>query len=246
MKSRDIRVFVKWLDNEMLDLVYPLRCPICDRVADKKNNICPECQRKIQWIQEPVCKKCGKPLSDRRREFCPDCEGKKHFFEQGKALWVYEEAVTKSMYRFKYQNKREYGRVYAQEMAKRYGAWIKKRNIQAIVPVPLHKKKKQKRGYNQAEILAEELGRILDIPVYANLLIRVKNTKPQKALNLSERKNNLKKAFKTTKSSVQLQYILIVDDIYTTGSTLDAAAFALLEAGALGVYTCCVSMGRGC
>ena len=111
--------------------------------------------------------------------------------------------------------------------------------------MPLHKNRKRKRGYNQAEIIAEELGKILGLPVYTELLTRVRDTMPQKMLNQTERKNNLKKAFKTTKSSVQLQYILIVDDIYTTGSTLDAAAAALIEAGSKGVYTCCVSMGRG-
>lgn len=246
MKKQILWEKIKWLDNGLLDLIYPRRCPICDRITGEKYRICPECRKKIRWIEEPACMKCGKPLSDGRREFCPDCEQKKHHFIQGKTLWVYEKNVTESMYRFKYQNKREYGSVYAAELAEKYGDWIRKQKIQAIIPVPLHKKRRRKRGYNQAEILAKELGRILDIPVHTDLLVRVRNTKPQKELNAAERKNNLKKAFKTTKSSVQLQYILIVDDIYTTGSTLDAAAAALAEAGVSEVYTCCVSMGRGC
>ncbi len=246
MKKIEIWEKLWWLDRQILDLVYPPRCPFCDQVTDAEERICPECKKKLHPVQEPVCMKCGKPLSDSRREFCWDCGRKKHYFSQGKALWVYEKAVTESIYRFKYRNRREYGRVYAAEMADRYGAWIKSHRIQAVVPIPLHKKRRQKRGYNQAEILAKELGRILDIPVYTDLLVRVRNTKPQKTLNDAERKNNLKKAFKTTKSSVQLQYILVVDDIYTTGSTLDAAAMALSEAGVLEAYTCCVSIGRGC
>lgn len=172
-----------------------------------------------------------------------DCGRKKHAFLQGKALWVYEEGIRESIYRFKYRDRREYAGVYASELAVRYGGWIKRQGIQAIVPVPLHKKRKRKRGYNQAELLAKELGRLLEIPVDTGLLVRVRDTKPQKTLNDIERKNNLKEAFKTTQNIVQLNYILVVDDIYTTGSTLDAAAKALTDAGAKGVYTCCISIG---
>lgn len=245
INKEKIYAALEQLDRKLLNLLYPLRCPICDEVAEVRTLICPECQKKIHQVMEPVCKKCGKPLADERREFCFDCQRKKHGFDQGKALWIYEKEVRESIYRFKYQNKREYGMVYGREMAKKYGTWIKSRGIQAIVPIPLHKKRKQKRGFNQAEILAKELGRCLGIPVRTDLLVRVMDTKPQKILNDTERKNNLKKAFKTTKSVVQLKYILIVDDIYTTGSTLDAAAAVLKESGVWEVYTCCISIGRG-
>ena len=187
--------------------------------------------------------KCGKPLAGEREEYCMDCRRKKRAFLQGKALWIYEEGIRESIYRFKYRDRREYAGVYASELAVRYGGWIKRQGIQAIVPVPLHKKRKRKRGYNQAELLAKELGRLLEIPVDTGLLVRVRDTKPQKTLNDIERKNNLKEAFKTTQNIVQLNYILVVDDIYTTGSTLDAAAKALTDASAKGVYTCCISIG---
>ena len=187
--------------------------------------------------------KCGKPLMDARREYCRDCGKKSHAFTQGKAVFLYEKETKAALYRFKYQNKREYADVFAKEMAKRYGDWIKQKRIQAIVPVPLHKRRRKKRGFNQAEVLAKELGRELGIPVLTNLLIRVRDTRPQKELNEAERKNNLKRAFKISGSIVQLNYILLLDDIYTTGSTLDAAAAALLAAGAREVYACCVGIG---
>lgn len=188
--------------------------------------------------------KCGKPVLNPRKEYCRDCEKRERSFTQGKALWVYEKEVRESLYRFKYQNRREYGRVYAREAVGRYGMWIKSRKIEAIVPVPLHKNKKKKRGFNQAEVFAKELGEILDIPVHTTLLIRSRDTKPQKTLNDTERKNNMKRAFKTTENIVQLKYILLVDDIYTTGSTLHAAAAVLKEAGAMEVYAFCVSIGK--
>lgn len=235
---------LEW-DKKVLDLLYPLRCPFCDRVTVTNERICTECRKKLSRIKEPVCKKCGKPLDNVQREYCMDCQKSSHVFAQGKALWKYEKQVRESIYRFKYQNRREYAAAYAEELTKAYADWIRRRGIECIVPIPLHKKRRKIRGYNQAELLAKELGRNLGIPVSTNLLVRVKDTQPQKLLNVSERKNNMKKAFKTTENIVQLKYILLVDDIYTTGSTLDAAAFSLLEAGVKKVYACCISIGKG-
>lgn len=233
----------KKLDGWIMALLYPPRCPLCDEVAAEGFPICPGCRKNIRVVREPVCKKCGKPLSHSRKEFCLDCMDGKHSFTQGKALWVYEEHVKESVYRFKYQGRRDYGKVYAQEMAETYGAWIRARHIQVIAPIPLYPGKKKRRGFNQAEEVARELGRILDIPVRKNLLVRIRDTRPQKELNLAERKNNLKKSFKTTENVVQLEYILIIDDIFTTGSTMDAASLVLKGAGAGKIYFCCIGIG---
>lgn len=229
-------------DRRILEFLYPPRCPVCDTVVLPQRRICPECREKLRPASGATCFKCGKPLANGRREFCADCMKKKRFFIQGRALWVYEKEVKKSLYRFKYQNKREYGTAYAEETAKKDGAWIKSKGIQAIVPVPLHKKKRKKRGYNQAEIFAEELGILLDIPVRADLLTRVRDTRPQKTLNDSQRKQNLRHAFLARKGEAPTR-VLLVDDIFTTGSTLNAAAGALLEAGIKEVYTYCVGIG---
>ncbi len=242
-RTEKLRRIIRRVDRAVLDFLFPPRCPFCDRVVLPEEGVCPACRKKLRPVKEPVCMKCGKPLSDQRKEYCADCVKQSRSFAQGKALWIYKEEVKTSIYRFKYQNKREYGKTYAAEMAKRYGGWIRSKKIQAIVPVPLHKNRRKQRGYNQAEVLAKELGEILNLPVRADLLERVRDTSPQKTLNNRERKNNLKKAFKTTENIVQLKYILAVDDIYTTGSTLHAVAEALLEAGAKEVYACCVGIG---
>ena len=207
--------------------------------------ICPECSAKIERIQEPLCKKCGKPLDDEKRELCTDCKKKKHEFEQGKAVFVYSGGIRESLYRFKYSNRREYADFYGEEALHRYEKWILNKKIQVIVPIPLHKKRQRVRGYNQAELFARVIGARLGIPVCADLMIREKNTVPQKELNEAERKNNLKNAFKITKNIVHLFYILLVDDIYTTGSTIDADALALKKAGGTHIYFICVSSGRG-
>lgn len=234
----------------MLHMLYPKRCPICDRVLytaflSQEYPICERCRGRLEYAAEPVCKKCGKPLTDERVEFCRDCIRHEHSFVQGKALWVYRGCVKESIYRLKYGNRREYGIAYAQELVKHYEKWIRRKGIQVIIPIPLHKRRRRQRGYNQAEIIAREMGRILDIPVCSGILLRCVHTRPQKELNDKERKNNLKKAFKITENNVQLNHILLVDDIYTTGSTMDGAAEALHAAGASEIYAVSVSIGRG-
>ncbi len=113
------------------------------------------------------------------------------------------------------------------------------------MPIPLHRKRMRQRGYNQAELIARELGRLLEIPVRPRLLVRCVNTRPQKELNDKERKNNLKKAFKIGENGVQLECVLLVDDIYTTGSTMNGAAQTLKDAEIPRIYGINVSIGRG-
>lgn len=229
----------------LLDILYPRRCPICDVILLPAKSLCEECAGKITLVREPVCKKCGKPLSDERREFCPDCSKKAHCFSQGKAVFSYEGEIRGSMYRFKYSNKREYAAFYAEMAGELYSRWVKEKKIEVIVPVPMYFRKKWKRGYNQAEVFAKQLGRKLGIAVDRKLVRRIRNTVPQKELNDVQRKSNLKNAFQLVPGVVKYKQILLVDDIYTTGSTIDEIARVLLDAGAERVYFLCISIGKG-
>ncbi len=231
-------------------LLFPPRCPFCDKVLFHSifapaEKACGACRGKPEYVKEPMCKRCGKPIADERQEYCLDCGEKERPYAQGKALWVYEGAVKESLYRFKYAGRREYAGYYGEELARAYGGWIRGRGVEGIVPIPLSRKRKRRRGFNQAELVAKEVGRRLGIPVYRDLLLRVRDTRAQKALSGAERKNNLKNAFKTKGNKVQLNHILLVDDIYTTGSTMDEAAETLMRAGARKVYCLSVSIGRG-
>lgn len=237
--------FVRSISEKALGILYPPRCPICDEITEAGGRICPACTGKVWEIGEPVCKKCGKPLEDERREYCPDCAAKKHLYTQGKAVFVYGEGIPKSLYRFKYANKREYAEYYAVRAAKRYGAWLKSRKAEVLVPVPMYFWKKRLRGYNQAEIFARALGRNTGIPVDTRLIKRVRNTAPQKTLNDVQRKSNLKNAFQLVPDIVEYTQIVLVDDIYTTGSTMDAVAGVLLDAGVKNIYYICISIGTG-
>lgn len=197
------------------------------------------------WIiEEPRCKKCGKPIRQKEAEFCYDCEREDLCYEQGRSLWIHKMPVSSSIYAFKYKNRRVYGEVYGREMAKMFRKIIRLWEIDVIVPVPLHRKKQKKRGYNQAEILAKEIGFRVGIPVDTTLIKRKKNTVPQKEFTRKERKKNLKNAFEVT-GKVEGKRVLIIDDIYTTGSTIDSISILLKKAGAEKTYFLTISIGQG-
>ena len=247
---RELYKNMKFQKENIIHLLFPRRCPICDKVMFtsifmKTELCCETCKEIPEYVREPVCKRCGKPMESERAEFCYDCQKHPGEYVQGKALWVYKDQVKQSMYRFKYQNRQEYARYYGSEIVRVYGEWMKRNKIEAIVPIPLHWTKKRQRGYNQAQLLAAEIGKQSGLPVYPNLLKRVRKTKPQKNLDDTGRKNNLKKAFKTKENNVQLSHILLVDDIYTTGSTINEAASELKKAGIEQVYYVSVCIGRG-
>lgn len=130
-------------------------------------------------------------------------------------------------------------------MAKHFEKWIRMWEIDLIVPVPLYKKKQRKRGFNQAAIVAEELGKRLGIPVDSSLVIREKETTPQKELGQRSRRKNLKKAFRVVKQEEKNRKVLIIDDIYTTGSTIDSIAEILEKAGYEKIYFLTISIGQG-
>ena len=235
----------KFFYGMLLDLVYPRRCPVCDKAVKPFGSlICEECTKKIKYVKAPYCQKCGKELRDKRAFFCHDCAHKEHKYDRGMALFSYP-SVADSIYRFKYQGRQEYAAYYAQRMARVLGEKILSLHPDALVPVPIHSSKKRVRGYNQAEVLAKELGRILNIPVETKLIKRVRKTVPMKELSVGERQNNLKKAFKICHNDVKLITIVIIDDIYTTGSTIDAMAYELRQAGIKHIYFAALAIGNG-
>lgn len=146
---------------------------------------------------------------------------------------------------YKYKNKREYTDFFVDEMIRNYGGWIRKNQISLILPVPLNKKKKRERGYNQAELLAVGLGKALGIETAPNGLIRQRYTSPQKQLGPEERRRNLEKSIQTGRLPGYAADVLIIDDIYTTGATMEACAKALVRAGAKNICFLTLCIGHG-
>lgn len=221
-------------------------------VSPKDGIVCRECRDVFVSTGSIVCRKCGKPLYRKTDEYCGDCGKKEHAFSQNFAMWLYDGRMQSSIANFKYHGRREYAGYYAREAGRRFGSRILALSIDAIVPVPLFIKKKKSRGYNQAEVFAKEVGRLLGLRVYPKLILRVKNTRPQKELDDLQRSKNLKDAFiynekwiRRQKELPDIKRVLLTDDIYTTGSTLDACSRTLMENGICEVYGLTISIGKG-
>lgn len=232
--------------EKIIDIFFPRKCPICEEALKGKEKICRECAKEIKVIKEPKCYQCGRPLLSEEQLYCIDCTHKEHYFERGIAVFEYEDNLQKSLYRFKYKNKREYADFYGYIAAKNCKTQLKEWKIDGIIPVPIHHKRKLKRGYNQAYIFAKAIKKYTGIPIQTKALIRVKNTAPQKGLADEMRYYNLKGAFLVNVEKLKgLKNVLLIDDIYTTGSTVDTCSFILKKAGVKKVYVLCISTERG-
>ncbi len=234
--------------TKLLKLFWPEVCPFCGKVSAQ--GICGECRKKTDRlkVREPKCMKCGKPVKDAEQEYCRDCLDARHEYDRGAALWVHKPPVNTSVYQFKFHNRRSFGSFYAKEMAAEYGEALAGWGIDIIIPVPLYPGKYKKRGYNQAAVLARELGKVLDIPVEERLLKRIRETAPQKNLTPRKRRQNLNGAFSVEKRRrvfLKSRSVLLTDDIYTTGSTVDEEAKTLKKAGAEKVFYLAISIGQG-
>ena len=240
--------------SRALDFIYPRRCPVCDGVIPafelRDGRIRPggyihsRCRDKIEYVRGNTCARCGKPLPGNScREYCSDCMKTRHLFDAGFSVFRYR-TIAGSIYRFKYMGRREYADFYAKATARLLGQKISRLGIQVLVPVPMFRDKERIRGYNQAAIYARALSRELDIPVREDIIRRVRNTAPMKELDAVSRRNNLKKAFNIAGNDVKFRYVLIIDDIYTTGSTIDEIAHEFRMAGAEKIYFLSLAIGQ--
>lgn len=232
------------LPKVVVNLLFPRRCPICDEIVPGgKNTICMPCYKKVRFVEPPRCAKCGKKLLS-ETTVCKDCEQGVHEFIRGRAMFEYA-SIKQSLYRFKYGGRQEYSAFYGEAVSLYLGEFLERVKPDALIPIPLSGQRLRKRGYNQALVLAREIGKRSQIPVFENLLLRRKNTAPLKLLNPKERQNNLKKAFIIGRNDVKLNTIIIIDDIYTTGSTIDEAARTLKGVGIENIYFVVLASGVG-
>ena len=252
MKISKFNIFIFKLRNAikraclgMINLIFPKACPLCGEIIYKGQNLCEDCRYKINYIDGPTCLKCGKEVENEEVELCKDCKTTTRSYIKGFPAMKYMEPVDGSIAAFKYHNKRSYAKFFAGEIIRTCGKEILDINPDVIVPIPVHKSKMRKRGYNQAELLARELSGYLSVPVDIELIERKSNTLPQKTLNVEEREQNLKKAFISTDKIVKYKCALLVDDIYTSGATIEACTKALYEHGIKEVYYTSICIGSG-
>ena len=229
---------------------YPPRCPVCDGLLWVDERICgAECRNKLPEIDGPRCLRCSRPIENDEAEYCYDCERRQFHCERGYAIWRYDKVMSESIARFKYKGRREYAAFYSEELLRLAGDYIRRYAPEVFVPVPLHRKRMAARGYNQAELIAVRLERATGIPSI-RLLRRIRNTLPQKELNDKDRMKNVGAAFALNERRLQSlggipDSVMLIDDIYTTGSTLEACAQVLKDAGVQRVLFLTLCIGRG-
>lgn len=236
------------LKERILNLVYPRRCPICEEVvATKDGLIHTKCKEQLTYINEPRCMRCGKAIVKEEQEYCFDCTNRTFHYTQGFPCFQYDECMRKSIAAFKYKGKKEYADFYVEQILHRYEQQLVDRGIHLVVPIPIHAAKLRERGFNQAELIARGIATRLKVPMDPTMLVRTRKTQPQKALDPKQRMENLSEAFAVSRNVNQWigKSILLVDDIYTTGSTMEACARLFVHAGVTSVYYTAVCIGHG-
>lgn len=245
-RKKYINKIRKDITKHIMALVYPPECPFCGRLLSHgEKGICAECEPLIPRISAPTCLKCGKEIVDSEAELCADCGRQRRSYVRGFPAMNYVSPLRESISRFKYHNKKEYADFFASEIIRACGKNIMDVSPDVLVPIPVHKRKMRKRGYNQAAVLADCLSPKLGIPVDETIIERTVNTLPQKMLSDNERENNIKKAFNSCKKCVKYKSVILVDDIYTTGATVEACTRLLHNMGVEDVFYTSISIGRG-
>ncbi|MDD3337927.1 MAG: ComF family protein [Lachnospiraceae bacterium] len=237
---------MKKIIEKTMDFLYPRRCPVChDIVMPKGALLCPECLEALPFVQGPICRKCGKILEDGEQELCSDCREAEHVFDAGRGVFSYDEVMRKTIGQFKYHGRKEYARPLGILTARAMEQQLKIWKPQVIIPIPLYKKKLRMRGFNQTEEIGKVISAYTQIPMETRVLHRVRNTAAMKELNPEERRENMLRAFTCTEKEIPWEKILLLDDIYTTGSTMDAAAIALRQKKPMEIYCLSVCIGKG-
>jgi competence protein ComFC len=223
-KLRTIETRIRPLYSSLVDLFFPPQCVYCRTIG---NRICDSCAAGIPWIGSACCEACGLPGGDRCEHICIE-RGQLQFI---RSAAVFSGPMRKALHALKYDSDRSLAALLVRLAHPHWAlpAW----SYDVLIPVPLGKKRERARGYNQSLLLAEALSRMVGVPVAAGSITRVRETPTQVGLSYPERKRNVADAFQAT--AVAGKRILLVDDVCTTGATLQSCAEALGRAGALGV-----------
>lgn len=300
-----------FMNITLTELLFPRRCPVCGGIPEERGRLfCASCMRELPYIRGRRCAKCGKALSG-EGALCRNCSGHGRSFRFCLCLFRYDGVAAEIMAGLKYRHKREYAEALAYLLFRQFGTALRVLSPDALIPVPVHKKRRKQRGYNQAEEICKALcifltadmramrnmglsaalqhevralclrqeqeaaqvrrvraerngplpaasgicearppaGRAVsgrragNFRTVSDLLIRSKNTEAQKDLNAAERLLNLQQAFSAGKRYTDIKTVVLLDDIYTTGATMEACTRVLLSAGVEKVYGLCVCAG---
>lgn len=245
--SLTLKSLKPWLDAG-LNFIYPAVCQICgkERSTASEGFVCPRCWENVRFIQPPFCARCGLPYEgDITSTFeCHNCKEMELHFRTARSAVIAEGMVLDIIHLYKYQRHMWFETFLADLLIRQAAQTLKQEKWDMIVPVPLHPAKRREREFNQAENLAECLGRATGITVNKKLVRRVEPTRTQTRLSRQQRMANVEKAFGLTgRHSVKGLKIVVLDDVFTTGATTSACAKVLWSAGAADV--CVWTVARG-
>ncbi len=223
-----------FMRGRILNLIFPLKCTFCGKILDinEEKEICASCFGKILFIRE---NNNQRPSYEFRTVYCDGivCACK------------YSGIIKESLIKFKFFNKPSYHRTFAGILSGKLKEMTDSSGFDIIISVPLHKKREHIRGYNQAKLISKELSKQLKVREASFILKRIVNTKTQSLLNRDLRQTNIKGAFKVDyKDFIKGRTILLIDDILTTGNTINECCRVLKEAGAKKVFAAVVATGR--
>jgi ComF family protein len=237
----------------LLNLIYPEECFICsDAIARHQDcGICSNCWDKALALKivPPRCSSCGLPLhhfENNLDHLCGDCILQPPPYSGARSFGYYTAELGKIVQELKFRGKRNLARLLAPLLTAAFFESWSRDEFDLVVPVPLHSKRRRERGYNQSELLARSLARQVAVS-YNPALLRIRPTLPQVGLTDSERKENVRKAFRCCRpQQISKKRVLLIDDVMTTGATVASAAQALLDGGALRVSVLTVARaGKG-
>ncbi|MBM3488075.1 MAG: ComF family protein [Alphaproteobacteria bacterium] len=226
------------LADMALDIVLPPRCLACGTAVATQGTICAACWRGLSFLAPPLCAACGAPFpfDPSAGALCAACIAAPPAYGRARAVLRYDAGSSRIAVAFKHADRTD--------MAPTLGAWLVRAGAEVLdradllVPVPLHRWRLIARHYNQAALLAQAVGRASGIAVLPDALVRTRNTPPQVRLGQVERRRNVHGAFRVPQrreAAIAGRRIVLVDDVLTTGATVEACTRPLLRAGAVGV-----------
>lgn len=218
-------------------LFFPSFCRICRVLLEKPGErvVCNSCLDKIKPCSSPFCLSCGRFFNAQGTpHLCAACIRSRPTFSYHRSFSLYQGVLKDTILLFKYKKYKVLGKFLAglvyQGLKKDDRLWW---GVEVIIPVPLHPARKKARGFNQSRVLARELGKLANIGIIEGVLVKSVNVPPQTTLTARERKKNIKGAFKVKdKAKIKDKTILLVDDVFTTGATIQECSTVLINAGA--------------
>lgn len=224
------------LKLKLLHIFFPNKCPSCGKIIKYDEIFCDKCISDIEPVSGERCKVCFN-----LKQYC-NCASYPKFYIRSASPFVYSKSIKAAVLSLKRIKNKRLAKFFAENMARTVNKKFKNTEFDAIIAVPLHKSKKLARGFNQSELLAKELSAILGVPYLDNVLVRIAKGKAQHTLKYKQRRENIKGLYAAGGIPIECQRVLLVDDVMTSGATMNECAKTLRLEGVSRIY--CVAAAK--